>query len=385
MSEQRVARQPAFSFKRVLPLYILFLLVLLALVELAARFLVMQSREPAIRLIVRDYARRGDAAPARFEGAPYVNYRLTPGFVQDLGPGQVTRHNAQGFRATADFPSKQGDVLRIVCVGASTTYGVGVRDNSETFPAQLERELEQPLPSGWNGIEVFNLGVGGYTSAEVLALLHFHALPLEPDVVLIHSAINDVAPRFYAHFECDYTHFRTVWQDPQPGRAARLAYRSHFVLWAGWKLKLLEPLTLQSRTQRALPPAEQALVHLQNNGTECFRRNIEGAITLAEAAGARVWLVTQAYFEHEQFRQPSAEARLLEEGYRQGLAEHNEVLREVARARGVGLIDVDRGTPRQLELFADPIHMTAAGNRFKGRYIAEHLVRDLRPDRDGSR
>jgi lysophospholipase L1-like esterase len=267
--------------------------------------------------------------------------------------------------------------LRIVCIGGSTTYGVAVRDNADTYPARLEVALkESPLPD-WSAAEVYNLGVGGYTTAEMLPLFHFYALPLEPDVVLIHCAINDVAPRFYDHFQCDYSHFRTPWRGPEATWVERLFYRSYAVLWAGWKLGWIEPLTLQSRTQRPLPPPGIALDNLQRNTPACFRRNLEAIVALAKARGVRVWLITQAYLEHDDFLLADADARQLEKGYRDGQVEHNEVMRNVAADMGVGLIDLAEATPREREYFADPIHMTPAGNTFKAAYIAQVLRREL--------
>lgn len=364
---------------RILPVYLLFLVILVIVLELAARFMIMQSANPAIHLIVRDYAHLGDGRAQRFQAAPYVNYRLAPDFVQTSTPGQTTRHNRQGFRDDREFGPKPPDTLRIACLGASTTYGVSVPNNDDTFPAQLEKALTADPIAGWRNVEVLNLGVGGYTSAEILSLLHFYALPLEPDVVLIHCAINDVVPRFYDDFGCDYAHFRTLWREPNPSPLARWAYRSQLVLWAGWKLGILEPLTLQSRTQRPLPDAARAMQNIDKHGADCFRRNIDAAITLAEAAGAQVWLVTQAYLDHPDFALQSADARVLEQGYRRGQSEHNDVLRDLAALRSTGLADIDVATPRDRAYFADPIHMTSAGNRFKAAYLAQVLRRELRP------
>lgn len=381
MSDSVDNPRPRPPILRILPVYLLFLVLLAVVLELAARFLIMQSANPAIHLIVRDYGHLGDERPQRFEGAPYVNFRLAPGFQQVAAHGEATKHNAQGFRDASDVGPKSPDTLRIVCLGGSTTYGVSVHDNDDTFPVQLEQTLSNdPIP-GWPKVEVWNLGVGGYTSAEVLAMLHFYALPLNPDVVLIHCAINDVAPRFYNDFSCDYSHFRTLWKEPNDNALARLAYRSHFVLWAGWKLGAIVPLTLQSRTQFPLPPAATALKNLERNGPECFQRNIDAAITLAAAAGAQVWLVTQSYLDHPDFALPDAEARELEQGYRRGQAEHNAVLRDLAQARGVGLADLAEVMPQDRSYFADPIHMTPAGNEFKAAYLAQVLRREVKPER----
>ena len=99
----------------------------------------------------------------------------------------VQRLNEQGFRGSALRLPKPCDVLRIVCVGDSHTFGEGV-DDSETWPGLLEARLRGQLSQR---VEVANAGVQGYdTAQEALWLEHF-ALDLEPDLVLLQFFIND--------------------------------------------------------------------------------------------------------------------------------------------------------------------------------------------------
>jgi lysophospholipase L1-like esterase len=255
---------------------------------------------------------------------------------------------------------------------------VSVVDNASTCPAVLERLLANDFrPAGWERVEVLNLGVGGYTSHEVLLTLEHYALPLKPDVVLFQCGFNDVAPRFFANFTADYSHFRKSYAPLEVGLPARIAYRSRFVVVLGWKLGWLGPITLQSRTQYPLPPAPEAVANLEKNGPEAYRHNLEEAVERAKGSGARVWLITEAHFFSPVFQAPDENTRLLDEAYRRGLAEHNEVTRSVAKQSAVGLIDLERTMPLSLKSFADPIHMTEAGDVIKARLIAERMAGTL--------
>jgi len=356
--------------------YFLATILALAILEGFSRILTARTRNLELRLVLNGYDRLARGETTGFMPAPYVNYRLLPDYLKVERGRDFTTHNAQGFREPFPIGEKKAGILRIVCLGGSTTYGSGVKDNGQTYPAQLNRMLSHDAAyriEGYRQCEVLNLGVGGYTSAEVLANLHFFALPLKPDVVLIQSAINDVAPRLYDRFDFSYEHFRKPMEPLHANWLARQFYRSRLVVLSGWLLGCFEPLTLQARTQLPLPPADRLEENFRRNGPEAYRRNIEAAIVLAGAAGCRVWLLTQAYFEPPDSIPMTEDERTLQGLFRRGLTEHNEILRELAATHSIGLIDLEQATPARQDFFTDPIHMTPVGNEFKARQVAEQL------------
>lgn len=54
------------------------------------------------------------------------------------------------------------------------------------------RAYTWPMPGGFPQIEVFNRGIGGQTTAQILARFDDHVLPLQADIVLIQAGINDL-------------------------------------------------------------------------------------------------------------------------------------------------------------------------------------------------
>lgn len=362
------------------PLLSLAVLAALALaLELAARVVIV-SGNPLLERVVADYQRLAAQGPAwiRFDADPELSYRLRPNFTlpAERGRGE-TRHNSAGFR-TGEFTPKSPDVLRIACYGASTTYGVSVEDNGETYPAQLEKQLNDAFkPAGWDRVEVFNLGVGGYTSREILGTMKRTLPELQPDVVLIQNAINDVIPRFYPNYQADYSHFRVPFTPLSLTPLQRLGCRSQAWLAFAHGLGWIRPLSLQSQTQQPMPTVDEALVNLELNRPTGYEANLAAMIDLAQASGAQVWLLTQAYLDVPAFAGPNEESRRLEGGYRRGLEEHTDIVIRLAREKEAGLIELHKSTPREQRLFADPIHMTAAGNVVKGRLVAEALAPKL--------
>lgn len=76
--------------------------------------------------------------------------------------------------------------FRVLAVGNSCTFGVGVQDG-ETWPARLEAILRERVGPA----EVINAGVPGYTSFQGLRYLAEGGLDLGPDLVIACFGFND--------------------------------------------------------------------------------------------------------------------------------------------------------------------------------------------------
>jgi lysophospholipase L1-like esterase len=364
------------------PVFFLALLLILAAgLEIAARVIVASGDDPVLKRVLADYHRLATEGVdwIRFVPDPELSYRLRPGFTLPATRGSgMTQHNSAGFRDSEEFPPKAPGTLRIACFGASTTYGVSVEANAETYPAQLEAQLNGALkPPGWDRVEVFNLGVGGYTSREILGTMKRMLPELAPDVVLIQNAINDVIPRFYPNYQNDYSHFRTNFAPLEVTPLRRIAYRSQAWLSFAYALDWIKPLSLQSQTQFPMPPVDEALTNFELNAPTAYAANLAEMVNIAQSAGCQVWLLTQAYLDVPAFAGPNEESRRLDGAYRRGLTQHTALVIELAARTGAGLIELHKSTPRDQRLFADPIHMTAAGNVVKGKLVAEALAGKL--------
>jgi len=97
--------------------------------------------------------------------------------------------NSLGLRGPEITADKPAGTFRILGVGDSITFGIGVRDN-ETYLRQIETALNAQYHDHPR-FEVLNSGVQGYnTRDEVIALEH-RWLPLQPDLVVIFFYLND--------------------------------------------------------------------------------------------------------------------------------------------------------------------------------------------------
>jgi lysophospholipase L1-like esterase len=177
-------------FRRFLRPWVLGLVVLFLLL----------AAEVAVRVVD---ARRGYSPHARnawywlFEQDPFLGYRGRPLAEAWIDPPGLplnadhVRHNAEGFRdrrSLAEIAALPHRKL-VMCVGDANTYGLTAGSEERTYPAVLEKELR--ARSGDPGWVVFNAGLPGYTTHEILELVKLRLLKLHPDVVLSMSLRND--------------------------------------------------------------------------------------------------------------------------------------------------------------------------------------------------
>jgi hypothetical protein len=94
----------------------------------------------------------------------------------------------RGFRGRNFELEKPPGTIRVVTLGASSTFGYYDRDD-ETYPHYLELELTKITEN--TKFEVLNLGIPHLTSTEILELFSAEALPLDADVITFYEGIND--------------------------------------------------------------------------------------------------------------------------------------------------------------------------------------------------
>jgi hypothetical protein len=116
-------------------------------------------------------------------------YVPKPGY--EVRGGRINiKINSLGFRGDEITRVKPAHTVRIVCLGASTTFNAEVSSNDATWPHRLQALLQQAYPGV--RIEVINAAVGGYVAADNLRNLRYRVLPLDPDLVIYYEANNEI-------------------------------------------------------------------------------------------------------------------------------------------------------------------------------------------------
>lgn len=104
----------------------------------------------------------------------------------------LERSNIFGFRTPYESLEKPPNTIRVLALGDSFTWGDKIADSEDTWPAQLEHELQEHM--GAQPLEVVNLGHRGYTTANEAELLRRLGWSFHPDLVIVGYVLNDALP-----------------------------------------------------------------------------------------------------------------------------------------------------------------------------------------------
>jgi lysophospholipase L1-like esterase len=312
-------------------------------------------------------------ATALYYSHPYVSYEMKPGY-QRKGKAHI---NALGFRGDPIEPQKPAGRYRIVAIGDSTTYGI-FNEYDDTFPAQLERELDAQLST--DRVEVINAGLVSATSAESFVRFYMRVLPLQPDMVVLYGALGDVFPRVFDNYSEDYLHFRRA---PETTRSllshsylaslVRQAVLARFLPDAGLRNGNLLEYTWRWEN---LPKDEaRRIANFEATTAKVFKRNLKYIIDGAIANGVKPVLVTFGYNPEKSNWNDDIPSQI----WGPGIEQNNAAIRELAGDYRLPLCDFNKSALDTPKAFEDSIHLSKRGNRKLAECITEAvkpLVRD---------
>jgi lysophospholipase L1-like esterase len=308
--------------------------------------------------------------PGMFYAHHYTGYALKPNYQRE----PFERINNVGFRGGDIALEKPEGVYRIVALGGSTTFAVYL-PWTESYPYYLQEELRERL--GTDKIEVINGGLTGSTSGESFHRLATQVLPVDPDMIIIYHAYNDLLPRVFDDYQDDYYHFRKSDPNSPPGMTRFYLYRlalsvlspgffheNYNLMGQVWKIENL-PSTDTERTQNFL-----------DSNNDAFAFNMDNMVTLAKAKGVDVVLASFAIRNDIWHWMDYLPPYLWEIG----IAENNVVIREIAERQNVPLVPfaeapfLEGFNVHNSKMFNDSIHMTAEGNQFKAEIFADTIA-----------
>ena len=96
--------------------------------------------------------------------------------------------NSQGFRGAEFQEKKAPGVIRVLTLGASSTFGFFNREN-ETYPYQLQKSLNDYC--GRQRFEVINFAIPRSTADNIRNMVIAEGIALEPDVMTFYEGRND--------------------------------------------------------------------------------------------------------------------------------------------------------------------------------------------------
>ena len=239
--------------------------------------------------------------------------------------------NEHGLRGAPLAP--KGGRFRILAIGDSRTYGLGVGDG-DTYPVYLQAAFDREQAGS---VDVLNAGVPGYTTLQGLQYLRERGMDLEPDLVLVCFAYNDAveipAPGIG---DCD-------WENPKASPFGFMSLLKDAVRGAHLdRDPLFSPRTARLRPGEML----DCLIEIRN---VCAARGAQALFLAWPALSEMVG---------EELNQPH----------------YAGIVREAARLAHVPVISLfDVLEIHSDRIFLDDIHLNAEGNRIVADYLAGEI------------
>ncbi len=278
--------------------------------------------------------------------------------------------NHAGFRGPALDPVHTD--VRILTLGDSCTFGTPVAERY-TYARAMERELR----TRGLGVEVVNGGVEGYDPSDVLARLDEYRA-LRPEVTTLYIGWNAL--------------YRERYLDDARGLARHLhSFRLFAHVSALVQAQLADPrkAALEAYERPKRPDRGAPEIALFDDYQPSFVPQLVRIVEAMQAVGSRVVILTLPGL-YTMDRDPSP--RTLEIGHLPTFTDnpfvlvrmverYNDVLRTLARERGLDLVDLESWARETLqppeEHFIDSVHLDERSQERAGTYLAGALARRL--------
>jgi len=301
------------------------------------------------------------------------------------------RINSRGFRGKDFEITKEPDVIRIITLGASSTFGFKEHDD-KTYPRYMEQLLNEALPTlgaKWHGksikrFEVINLGVPHLRTEEILSLFVNEGLEINADFVTFYEGINDAAR----------TEPPATWTEESKQAIKAIPFANHVFRQARSRLlsvAFIGMLITQYRTDYSdrevqvhrLGKKEHFIANLQRIQEACKQKNIKFIIANQQATNMEETREKLRGLTYEQ-EQAIVRKKLSETGRLNGrdvaFLMHKELMdaeREWAIAANIPYVDVIDAMDLSRQNLVSWVHLNAAGNRIVASAIAKEILKQV--------
>ena len=283
------------------------------------------------------------------EPDPELFWKLRPG-VRDV-PWHPplfrdNRSNALGYRDPERGYAAAPGALRLLCLGDSCTYGMGVRA-ADSYPQRLEALLANAYTDRL--VEVWNGGVPGWSSDQGRVLLKRDGERVAPAFVTVAFGVNDRYHWDLGHHE-RRGHGRCITDREARARLATATARLDRALG---RLALYRLLGRLLRRDRAEEPAAAGEGSMRVPEEE-YRDNLRAIAAEARRLGAQpVFVVWPIRWQIE--KPPDGEL--------EAPTSHQLATRAAGREFGVPVVDLLERLTGQDGLYVDSVHMNEEGCR----------------------
>ena len=306
--------------------------------------------------------------------------RYVPDLRSDYKPNE--KHpsvNKQGFRYGGS--QKKSNAFKIMCIGGSTTWSTGVPDSDPCYPQALEMYL---ISKGYN-VEVINSGVPYHTSLDALMRLITKGVFYNPDLLLIHTGINDIGPLTSPEkYKADYTHWRKVgfsnnkffkklWDD-FPSSFFRLFLLMYLNPSHDYSLSIQTSEIKHELLSRTVVNQDRIIG---------FKKYFSGIINIAKANNIKpvTILANNDQRRDGSFAKQFSKRENIEYAInRSNNAQYflNTVMDSISVYEGVDVIPFNEFKPSKLSYWKDSCHLNSEGTKEKATFIGDYLIKRIK-------
>jgi lysophospholipase L1-like esterase len=359
LKRQAVTKKPPSRAVRFVALVIVPLVVTVALLLLA---------EGTVRL--RQWMKFGtiDSLADLYRTDDRIGLRVLKSGVK-IGKVSI---NSAGFRGPEIKQPKPAGTLRLAFLGASTTFCAEVSSDAAVWPQLVVEILRDRFPEA--NFDFVNGGVPGYTVASSRRNLRHRVAALQPDIVVVYHATNDLSGE--VNGLARQAGFMGPKSDAGPGWLER-----NSLLWE----LAVKNIRVMSAIRASRTGSGRLRIDAEVLGAN-FRSELGLLLREASSTGARVAVAsfsTQLRASQTPEQQERAAVSALVympfmslDGLLAGYARYNQIIGEAARAEGALLIDGHDRIPGDSVHFVDSVHFTDEGSRAMANRVADALISD---------
>lgn len=332
----------------------------------------------AVSTPVADIMRAQDPAAIKIEPHGEAGYRQRPGMTFRYRNGTAAHSNGLGYRGPEVAREKPTGTIRVILLGGSSAHGWAVNDDQS-----IDAYMRAAFAARWPGhtVEVVNLAFDGYDSWQDFERLRTDGVPLSPDVVIMHSGINDVRNARFPDLR-DRDPRTMLWlgelerqrreRVSGPSLASRAKHWSYVVRTAA---HVRQQIRRQRDPTDLMHPGDVLQLTPNLQAVDYFERNVSHVVDLARQHGFALILSTPPSSLNSRYA-PDARSR---QSYWVNDARTTQALRDsldqrfrrvADSAQRVGLRVRHVSLSLAPDLFLDDCHLAPEGNRA----VADGLV-----------
>jgi len=237
--------------------------------------------------------------------------------------------NSLGYRGKEPEIIDKNNLYKIIAYGDSNTLG----SPETSWPEELNILIKKQFPN----IEVYNAGVGGYTSYQGLQRFKEDIKKNKPNLVLINFGWNDPSP---AIGKPDSLYGQELTGLQKILRSSKLFLVLQYYYYSNNKVI-----------------DDQAKNYIPRVSIEDYKKNINTFISIAKKNNIKIILLTRP------INLPSIEDLKIKPitMWRLNVSKYNEALRELAKKNSILLIDWEKYYNLNKNLMDDECHLNSEG------------------------